>query len=343
MRRQALLLFCATLIAASATAQAAPQNATLKKAVQAYDNLNLPQAITLAQQAIAQRLSAGDQERAYTILGSAYSNQPDGFDKAINAFKQVLLINPERTLDPNRTPTRTLVAFNMALSTILLVRELKVDSSSFVVGSGAVPIRFTVTSPARVRVRAVSGKTSLLIDSIIANGTVNLRWSAVLPSGDPAPAGDYTIVVDANAEQNSFSAAQRVHVAAGAVDTLAHLLSMPGYSLLPETEIPPRSWRPFGIAVLYGGIAAAGTLALENGQLGSANRRELGLVGMGALVTGFVMMLKKPSPVPAQGNILYNRLLGEQLTRRNADIGQQNVALRRQVRLTVTPIVEGAK
>jgi len=42
--------------------------------------------------------------------------------------------------------------------------------------------------------------------------------------------------------------------------------------------------------------------------------------------------------VPAQGNILYNRLLDEQLVRRNADIAQQNIALRRQVRLTVTPI-----
>ena len=49
------------------------------------------------------------------------------------------------------------------------------------------------------------------------------------------------------------------------------------------------------------------------------------------------MMLKKPSPVPAQGNILYNKLLDEQLIRRNADITQQNVALRRQVRLSVTP------
>lgn len=319
----------------------APQNPTLRRAVQAFDNLNLPQAIALAQQALGQRLGPGDQEQAYTLLGSAYANQPDGFDKAMNSFKQVLLINSERVLDPNRTPTKTLVAFNMALSTMLLVRGLQVDSSSFVVGQGAVPIHFTVTSPAHVRVRAVSNKTSVTIDSTIENGTVNIRWPATLVNGDPLPAGDYTVVVDVTAEQNSFSSSQRVHLAAGAVDTLPHLTSVPGYSKLPDTEVPPRSWRPLGVAFLYAGIAGAGTLALENSQLGSANRRELSLVAVGVLATGVVMMLKKPSPVPAQGNILYNKLLDEQLIRRNADIATQNVTLRRQVRLTVTPIPAG--
>lgn len=347
MRRAALFVlagvavFAVAGVAAAQGTPTAPQNATLKRAVQAADNLNLPQAITLANQALAQHLNAGDQERAYALLGDAYSNQPDGFDKAMNAFRQVLLINPERTLDPNRTATKTLVAFNMALSTMLLVRGVTVDSSSFVVGQGAVPIRFTVTSPARVHVKAVSGKTTVNIDSSIANGTVSVRWSGTLPNGDPVPAGDYTIVVDAGAEQNSFSAAQRVHLSAGNVDTVAHLTVLPGYSPLPVTEIPPRSWRPLGVAFLYAGIAGAGTLALENGQLGTANRRELGLIAGGVVVTGVVMMLKQPAPVPAQGNILYNKLLDEQLVRRNADIAQQNIALRRQVRLTVTPIPAG--
>jgi len=339
MRRAALIVLAALAGPGALAAQGAgAQNATLKRAVQAFDNLDLPHAIALAQQALGQHLSAGDQERAYALLGGAYSNQPDGFDKAMNAFRQVLLIDPERTLDPNRTPTKTLVAFNMALSTMLLVRGLAVDSASFVAGQGAVPIRFTVTSPARVRVRAVSGKTTVAIDSSVQNGTVSLRWNATLPNGDPVPPGDYTVVVDASAEQNSFSAAQRVHVAAGSVDTVAHLTALPGYAPLPVTEIPPRSWRPFGVSFLYAGIAGAGTLALENSQLGTGTRRELYVVAGGALVTGLVMMLKKPAPVPAQGNILYNRLLDEQLLRRNADIAQQNVALRRQVRLTVTPI-----
>jgi hypothetical protein len=340
-RRSGLLAFllCAAVTAAAQT----PQNATLKRAVQAYDNLDLNSAISLAHQALGQRMVASDQDRAYSLLGFAYSNTTEGFDKAIDAFKQVLLIAPERALDANRTPTKTLVAFNMALSTMLLVRGLGVDSARFVAGAGIVPIHFSVTSPARVRTRAVSGKTVVLVDSAIANGSVNLRWPATMANGDPVPPGDYTIVVEATAGENSFSASRRVRVASGAVDTVAHLLELPGYAALPEMEVPPRSWRPMGLAFLYTGIAGAGSLALENSSLGTPSRRELLAVSAGALITGFVMMLKKPSAQPARGNILYNRLLQEQLVRRNADIAQENVQRRRQVELTITPIADPAR
>jgi len=55
-------------------------------------------------------------------------------------------------------------------------------------------------------------------------------------------------------------------------------------------------------------------------------------------VTGFVMMLRKPAPRPAEANILYNRLLRDQIARRNQDIAKENVARRQQVQVTVTPV-----
>src|SRR5437899_3065754 len=131
----------------------------------------------------------------------------------------------------------------MRRSRLLLVRQLKVDSARFVGGQGSLPIRFTVTSPARVRARAVSGAASLLVDSAVVTGTVNVRWPARLPNGDPVPAGDWLIVVDATAGQNSFSASQPVRIVHGTVDTLPHLTSLPGYQELPETEIAPQRWR----------------------------------------------------------------------------------------------------
>jgi hypothetical protein len=143
--------------------------------------------------------------------------------------------------------------------------------------------------------------------------------------------------------QNVFSATQDVQIAAGAVDTLPHLAVLPGYTELPETEIPPQSGRPLGLALLYGGVAGAGAVALNNGDLGTATAREVGIAAAAALVTGFVMMLKKPAPRPALGNIQYNRLLREQLARRNADIAQQNAQLRRQVQLTVVPLPRGTR
>src|SRR5207244_8582349 len=124
----------------------------------------------------------------------------------------------------------------------------------------------------------------------------------------------------------------------GRVDTVANLASLPGYEYLPETEVPPQSWRPLGLAFLYTGGAVVGTVGLESSSLGSGSKRELAVVGGAALVTGLVMTLRKPAPRPAAANILYNRLLRDQIARRNQEIAKENVARRQQVQLTVVPL-----
>lgn len=165
-----------------------------------------------------------------------------------------------------------------------------------------------------------------------------------MAGGDPVTPGTWRILVEAfGSGQYTTSAYQDVQITAGAVDTLPHLTALPGYSELPATEIPPQSGRPLGIALLYTGFAGAGALALNNGDLGTATGREIGVAAGAALITGFVMMLRKPAPRPALGNIQYNRLLKEQLARRNADITLQNAQLRRQVQLTAVPIPKVAR
>jgi hypothetical protein len=322
-----------------ARAQVAPttSNATLRRAQQAYDNLEYRQVLSLARAALRERLSGAERARAYELLGFTYGAM-DSILKAVDAFKQVVLIDPERQLDPNRVSPKAYSAFDVALRQVLLVRQLRVDSVSFVGGQGAVPVRFTVTQPARVVVRAIATSGTVGIDSGAWNGQVNLRWPARLPGGNPVAAGTYTVVVDARLGQNTFSASQPVRVSHGRVDTLPSITSLPGYQFLPETEIPPQSWRPVGLAFLYTGGALVGTLGLEGSRLGSSSKRELGLVGGAALVTGFVMMLRKPAPRPAEANILYNRLLRDQIARRNQDIAKENVARRQQVQVTVTPL-----
>src|SRR6059058_6084886 len=324
----------------------AAQNATVRRAQQAYDNLEYRQVLTLARAALRERLTGAERARAYELLGFTYGAM-DSILKAVDAFKQVVLIDPERQFDPNRVSPKAYSAFDVALRQVLLVRQLRVDSTSFVAGQGAVPIRFMVTQPARVVTRAIGvggggGPANFLVDSSAWNGQVNLSWSPRLPNGDPVPAGSYTIVVEARLGQNAFSASQQIRVLHGAVDTLPHLTSLPGYQPLPETEIPPQSWRPLGLAFLYTGGAAIGTLGLESGNLGASSKRELAVAGTAALVTGLIMTLKKPAPRPAEGNILYNRLLKEQIARRNIDIAKKNVARRQQVQLTVVPLKSGA-
>ena len=322
-----------------------PQNASLRRAINAYESLDFPQVIVLSRAALRERLTAPDRARAEELLGFAFSatNQPDS---AISAFREAILLDPDRQLDPRRVSPRITGYFNAALGQVLVVRQVRVDSARFISGTPGtgVPIRFTVTIPARVRTRAISGQNTLLIDSSIVAGTLNLRWPGTKANGDPVPAGRWTIVVEAaGAGQSSFSASQEIQLTVGAVDTVPHLTSLPGYTDLPETEIPPQSGRPLGIALLYTGAAGVGALALNNGDLGSAAGREVGVASLAALVTGFVMTLKKPAPRPALGNIQYNRLLREQLGRRNTEIAQQNAQLRRQVQITVVPIVRGAR
>ena len=333
------LCLLAVLAPAAGRAQAV-QNATLRRAQQAYDNLEYRQALSLGQAALRDRLAGAERGRAYEVVGFSYAAL-DSILKAVDAFKQMVLIDPERQLDPNRVSPKAFSAFDVALRQVLLVRQLRIDSTSFVAGQGAVPIRFMVTQPARVVTRAIAGggggPANFLVDSSAWNGQVNLSWSPRLPNGDPVPAGTYTVVVEARLGQNTFSASQQIRVTHGRVDTLPHLTSLPGYQYLPETEIPPQTWRPLGLAFLYTGGALIGTLGLESGSLGASSKRELGVVGGAALVTGFVMTLRTPAPRPAEGNILYNRLLTEQIARRNVDIAKENITRRQQVQLTVGP------
>ncbi len=285
MHRSTSWLAALVLLVPATAAQAGAQtiqNPTLRRAQQAFDNLDYRQALSLAQASLRERLSGFERGRAYELLGFTYSGI-DSILKAVEAFKQVLLIEPERDLDPNRTSPKALSAFQVALTQILVVRQLRVDSITFIGGQGAVPIRYTVTQPSRVVTRITGGAgalASMRIDSTVANGQVNIRWPAV----------------------------------------------------------PPKSWKPLGLALVYTGAAWAGTSALSHGDLGSPSTREVAVIGAGVALAGFVMTLKKPAPQPARGNILYNQLLRDQITRRNAEIAQENTRRRQQVALTVVPL-----
>ncbi|HXQ30224.1 MAG TPA: hypothetical protein VN848_13260 [Gemmatimonadales bacterium] len=333
------LVFTTALAAQNATV---PENPTLRRALAAADSLDFGQAVILARQALAQRMSGPDQARAYGLLGFSYG-ATDSQAKAVEAFKQAILLDPDHELDQSKVSPKITSLFYAAMGQVLVIRKLQVDSAHFVAGRGAVAVRFTITTPARVRVHAVNGATSLLVDSAVVTGSVVRPWSAQLPNGDPVPAGTWLIVVDASSGQDAFSASRSVRVSYGAVDTMPHLTSLPGYQELPETALPPRSWRPMGIAFLSTTAAVAGAFALNNGSLGSPPSRELIGVGAATLVAGLVMTLRHPTPQPAPANILYNRLLREQLERRNSDIATENAKARHEVALTIVALPEGTR
>lgn len=323
------------LLACAAAPLAAQSNAALRRAETSYRNLAYGQAIAEARVALGQRLVPNDHIRAYELLGFAYASL-DSVRQSTEAFKQLLFLSPDRELDPARISPKITSLFALALGQVLVVRQLGVDDTSFVAGRGSVPIRFTVTRSARVRTRITGAGGDVTLDSSLADGTLRLGWNGMLRNGRPAPTGDYRLVVEASAGRDSYAASLPLRVVAGAVDTAAHLAALPGYELLSETEIPPRSWRPLGIALLATVATSGAMIALENQELGSPRRRAIATIGLGTSVVGLLATRKRPAPVPSVANIRYNALVREQLARRNAEIASENARRREQVQLTVS-------
>ncbi len=337
-----LLTFLIVMLVMLPLKAAAQENAALVRARQAYENLDYQAAIQLAQRALGQQLAVDELVETYEMLGSMYAALGSQ-EEAVESFRNLIMLDPDREPDQQRVSPSIIQMYATALGQVLVVRKVGVDSVSFVQGNGRVPLRFDVSQPAAVRVRAVGNGLDLLIDSLSAAGPAGVFWSPVLEDGTPVPPGRYQLVVEAFARPEQYASQVVVEVRHGTVDTLEHIASLPGYDFQDEIEFPSRNWRPLGLAALYTAVASAASLALENSGLGSPPREEIASVGAAVLVTGFIMSIKKPDSRAVPANIRYNELLREQIAQRNADIARQNAIRRRQVELTVVPVTGGSQ
>ncbi len=337
-----LLTFLIVMLVMLPLKAAAQENAALVRARQAYENLDYQAAIQLAQRALGQQLAVHELVETYEMLGSMYAALGSQ-EEAVESFRNLIMLDPDREPDQQRVSPSIIQMYATALGQVLVVRKVGVDSVSFVQGNGRVPLRFDVSQPAAVRVRAVGNGLDLLIDSLSAAGPAGVFWSPVLEDGTPVPPGRYQLVVEAFARPEQYASQVVVEVRHGTVDTLEHIASLPGYDFQDEIEFPSRNWRPLGLAALYTAVASAASLALENSGLGSPPREEIASVGAAVLVTGFIMSIKKPDARAVPANIRYNELLREQIAQRNADIARQNAIRRRQVELTVVPVTGGSQ
>ena len=259
----------------------------------------------------------------------------DSTRQAVEAFRELIFLDPNREPSVERVSPRITSLYASALGQVLVVRGLRVDSASFVGGEGGVPIQFSVSRPARVNTRLVGEGLDVVVDSQLVAGVGGFRWAALATGGDPIPAGRYRMLVTANEGPSNFTSQIAVEVRHAPVDTIPHLTSLPGYSTLPETEVPPRDWKPVGVTFLFAGLSTGAAFALSNTDLASGWRGPTIGISITVLAVGFAMTLKKPDPRPVHANIRYNQLLAEQLAQRNADIAQQNSIRRRQTLLTI--------
>ena len=316
----------------------AAQNQTLDRALAAYDALDYETAITSALQAVQERLSVDERISAYELLGYSYGAL-DSAGPAVDAFRDLIFLDPDREPDPMIVAPRIRNLYASALGQVLVVRKLQLDSASFVAGSGTAAIRFEVSRPSNVVTRVVGSGFDAVVDSqtVAAQGRVD--WSATDASGSPLPAGSYQIIVRALEFENEYSTpALDARVTHGRVDTLLHLAALPDFTEQRESEIPARNWTPLGLSALYTSVAAGAALLLESGGLDVGSRREVISISAVTLLAGFVSSLRQPEPRPLQVGILYNELLRDVLRQRNAAIILQNADLRRQVVITVAPV-----
>jgi hypothetical protein len=310
------------------------QDLTVRRAAAAYDGLAYEEAIADAHRALKNRLTAADQARAFEVLGFAYAAL-DSTVQATDAFKELLLLNPDRDLDPTRISPKITSLFALALGQVLVIRHFHVDTGSFIAGTGDVALDFTVSRTARVRAHIEGPSGAVTVDSTMREGETRVRWTGLVGPGRAAESGAYRLVVEATAGRDSYAAAYPLRIVAGLVDTIPLLTSLPGYALQPEMVVPPRSVRPVALAALAAGVVAGTTLALENRSLNAGSRTPLFAISGGAVLTGLLATIKRPALVPSAANIRYNTLVRDQLARRNAEIHTDNAKRRTEVRLTV--------
>jgi len=192
-----------------------------------------------------------------------------------------------------------------------------------------VPIRFTVTQPARVVTRAIgTAGGSYVIDSGAWNGQVNLSWPAGSRTAIRAGGGVHGGRGGA-AGQNTSSASQQIRVSHGSVDTLPSLTSLPGYQYLPRRRCRRRAGVPWGSPSSIQGVRWSAPWARELEPRLELEARAGGGRGRGA-GHGLRDDAAQTRPRPAAANILYNRLLRDQIARRNQDIAKENVARAKQ-------------
>lgn len=331
-RRWALLAVLTIAVPQALIAQGDPHAARA-----ALEQLDYPGAIRLARQALNGRLERAERVDMYEVLAYSYGAF-DSTRQAVEAFKELIFLEPDHEPDVNIVSPRITVLYASALAQVLVVRKVRLDSASFVAGAGGATLHFQVSRPARVVTRAFGPGGDVRVDSGLVNGAATVTWRALTADGRALPPGRYRLVVTAREGANEFSAPVNAELTRGNADTLPHFTSVMGYSELPEQVAPEQNFHPLGIVGLFVGAAAAESFVLENPSIGGHERAQVTLVSLAALGVGIAASLAKPDPVPVEANIRYNRLLRDQLAQRNADIVARNDALRRQVRLIVRPV-----
>jgi len=163
-----------------------------QQALEAYRRLDYPAAIVMARRALAQQPSRADRIALYELLGFSYGAL-DSTRQAVDAFRELIFLDPDREPDVSRVSPRITSLYASALGQVLVVRRIRSDTASFIAGQGGASVSFQISRPARVVVRAVGAGLDLVVDTMAVAGEGRARWGATDLVGNPVPPGNVPV------------------------------------------------------------------------------------------------------------------------------------------------------
>ncbi len=304
----------------------------------ALDSLEHARAVDAALRALTtEGLSRSDRILAWDALAYSYAAM-DSVTLAINAFQELIVLDPDREPDPLMIAPAITSLYSQALGQVLVVRRTGMDTARYVAGQDNVQVRFELSQRASVDIRVIGNGVNVIADSGTWAGPVTWFWSGLDENGEPFPAGSYQLLITARALREVYPGVLPFTIAHTPVDTVEHLTSLPGFEERPEMVRPPRNWMPLALSGVAAGITTGAVFATQSDASNNLTPYGLITINLGVLATGLAVSLRQPELQPVEANIAFNALLQQQLDTENANRATTNEERRRQVVLTIMPV-----
>jgi flagellar hook capping protein FlgD len=336
-RRSCLLALALTVVAPPLHGQQPLQ--LLARGVEAYQHLDLDQAVSLLRASLASTagdgLQIGDQVRALTYLGAAELFRTHT-DSARAAFRRIVTLDPEYRPDQTVFPPQVTELFTLVrrASPAVAVRIAPVTTFTARTESLHVYLLGSDTATrARVRLERDDGQLVRQLYDGIVGDSVTVGWDGQSAGGTAVAAGRYRLTVTTIGSTTNGDRVARVPLIverqAQTASTPATPATPPDSLLLPERSAGGSGW-PSLAAGAGGALVAAALPAAINPGGEDGHRRFVVSIAIGAAGLAGFMWQQRGHALP--DNIRANAALRQQWARR---AGARSSATSGDVTLTV--------
>lgn len=341
MRRVVLAALCVVALAGRASAQDTTA-ATLQRARDLYEQLELERALPLLRQVISPGwpydVSAAQRVEANLYLGATLVLL-GATDSAVTHFRAALERDPFTDLDPARFTPAQVSAFQSARRSLFLIGVRPVATIRLDPRTGRMSFTVVATHAAAVRceIRALEPAIAFPLFVGEIEGLREIEWDGVLANGQLAPSGRYAVVLIAQSRLRSVTDSASAYFDVqqefpALEDTLPELQ--------PHELLPERYEKSAGATDLLKGLGvAAGAFLLSeigsNRGLGESRTMAAVVATAGVTVGIGSFLTRRGSNRPE--NIAANERQRAQRAATNQQIRQRNAERLAQTILVIRP------